>query len=225
MSASKVARLLISTLAFLQSAYLTSGFFHFSNQIVSNSRHHAGIVPETSGDIVNVDLGDRSYSIYIDQGLMNDPNLVQKYTKCKKVLIVTNDLVGPIYKEKLKQTLQTDNPNLDIFEVILPDGEEYKNMEMLMKILDAAMEHRLDRKSIFLALGGGVIGDITGFAASIFQRGVRFVQIPTTLMAMVDSAVGGKTAVNHPLGKNMVCLAPQHFSVFSSISLMNFYIT
>lgn len=189
-----------------------------------SSRQHSVIVPEITRDIVKVDLGDRSYSIYIDKGLINDQNLLKTYTKCKKVLIVTNDLVGPIYKERLKQTLSV-NPNLDIFEVILPDGEEFKNMEMLMKILDAAMEHRLDRKSIFLALGGGVIGDITGFAASIFQRGVRFVQLPTTLMAMVDSAVGGKTAVNHPLGKNMVHFFALHFSAlrFSSQSLNFFY--
>lgn len=88
--------------------------------------------------------------------------------------------------------------DIEAFEVVLPDGEEYKNMEVLMQIIDKAMEAKLDRKSTLIALGGGVIGDMTGFAAAIFQRGVKFIQIPTTLMAMVDSAVGGKTAVNHP---------------------------
>ena len=92
--------------------------------------------------------------------------------------------------------------DIETFEVVLPDGEEFKNMEVLMQIIDKAMEAKLDRKSTMIALGGGVIGDMTGFAAAIFQRGVKFIQIPTTLMAMVDSAVGGKTAVNHPRKKS-----------------------
>lgn len=102
----------------------------------------------------------------------------------------------------MKQSLAESGA--EVFEVVLPDGEEFKTMEILMSILNKAMEMRLDRKSTFIALGGGVVGDMTGFAAAIFQRGVKFIQIPTTLMAMVDSAVGGKTAVNHPLGKNMI---------------------
>jgi len=153
--------------------------------------------------VVDVDLGDRSYPIYIGRGMLADGELLRTHVKSKKVLIVTNTKVGPLYSAQVRRALEKDG-KVEVFEVVLPDGEEYKTMDVLMKIIDAAMEARLDRKSTMIALGGGVVGDMTGFAAAIYQRGVKFIQVPTTLMAMVDSAVGGKTAVNHPLGKNMI---------------------
>lgn len=153
-------------------------------------------------DIVNVDLGDRKYPIYIGQGLLNNGNELLKHIKSKKVLIVTNTKVGPLYLSIVKKCLEGNG--IQVYDVILPDGEEYKTMDTLNIIMDVCMDAKLDRKSTLIALGGGVIGDMTGFAAAIYQRGVKFIQIPTTLMAMVDSAVGGKTAVNHPKGKNMI---------------------
>ena len=172
-----------------------------------NLLHHTLISMTSSSDIydtLNVDLGDRSYPIYIGTNLLGKGvgSELRKHIKCKKTLIVTNTKVGPLHLAAVKDSLE--GIDTEIFEVVLPDGEEYKTMDVLMMIIDKAMEVKLDRKSTFIALGGGVIGDMTGFAAAIFQRGVKFVQIPTTLMAMVDSAVGGKTAVNHPLGKNMI---------------------
>lgn len=120
----------------------------------------------------------------------------------KKALIVTNTLVGPLYLDVVKKSLL--KKGIQVYDIQIPDGEEHKNMDVLMTIIDKAMDAKLDRKSTMIALGGGVVGDMTGFAAAIYQRGIKFVQIPTTLMAMVDSAVGGKTAVNHPKGKNMI---------------------
>lgn len=156
-------------------------------------------------DVVHVDLGpDRSYPIYIGSDIINDGKLFLRHLDCKKVLIVTNDRVGPLYLDIIKQTL-TLKPSLEVFEVILPDGEAFKTMESVLTVIDAAVVSKLDRKSCMIALGGGVIGDMTGFAAAIYQRGIKFIQIPTTVMAMVDSAVGGKTAVNHAKGgKNLI---------------------
>ncbi|KAG2482128.1 hypothetical protein HYH03_018914 [Edaphochlamys debaryana] len=151
---------------------------------------------------VNVDLGDRSYPIYIGQGLLNQGELLRKHIPGKRVLIVTNETIAPLYLERCKAALTEGGLQVD--EVILPDGEEYKSMDVLGKVWDKALEARLDRGATFLALGGGVVGDMTGFAAACYQRGVHFVQVPTTVMAQVDSSVGGKTGVNHPLGKNMI---------------------
>ena len=156
----------------------------------------------SSTEVLNVDLGDRSYPIYIGRGLLQKGEELRRHVKSKKALIVTNTKVGPLYSETIKRNLEATG--VQVFEVVLPDGEEYKTMEVLMQIIDKAMDAKLDRKSTMIALGGGVVGDMTGFAAAIFQRGVKFVQVPTSLMAMVDSAVGGKTAVNHPKGKNMI---------------------
>lgn len=184
------------------SAFLSSRLFlQGCNQQVCGTNAHAQ---------VDVSLGDRSYPIYIDNDLLHRPSLFKEHISSKRALIVTNTKVGPLYLDHVRSTLQ--KANVEVFEVVLPDGEEYKDMSTLLLILDAALRHQLDRGSIFLALGGGVIGDMTGFAAAIFQRGVRFVQLPTSLMAMVDSAVGGKTAVNHPLGKNMVSYNNSHVS-------------
>ncbi|KAJ6817697.1 3-dehydroquinate synthase, chloroplastic [Iris pallida] len=154
--------------------------------------------------VVNVDLGNRSYPIYIGSGLLDRPDLLQKHVVGKRVLVVTNSTIAPLYLEKVSEALTVGNPNVSVESVILPDGEKYKNMETLMKVFDKAIETRLDRRCTFVALGGGVIGDMCGFAAASFLRGVNFIQIPTTLMAQVDSSVGGKTGINHPLGKNLI---------------------
>ncbi|CAM9249425.1 unnamed protein product [Ectocarpus sp. 13 AM-2016] len=152
---------------------------------------------------VTVDLGDRSYPIYIGEGILDGGDLLRRHVTSKKALVITNDKVGPLYLDKTVKILEAGG--VEVETVVLPDGEEFKSLEVLTKILDKALSARLDRKTTFVALGGGVIGDMVGFAAAIYQRGVKFVQqVPTTLMAMVDSAVGGKTAVNHPLGKNMI---------------------
>jgi len=150
--------------------------------------------------ILNVDLGDRSYPIFIGQGLLENKDLVSPYVKGKQVVIVTNETIAPLYLEKTKLLFSA----YDIETVILKDGEEYKTIEGMTPIIDAMMAKNIDRRVTLVALGGGVIGDITGFAAAIYRRGVNFIQIPTTLLAQVDSSVGGKTGVNHPLGKNMI---------------------
>ncbi|MCO5581621.1 hypothetical protein L7F22_035510 [Adiantum nelumboides] len=164
-------------------------------------------VPSTArGDmaVVNVDLGDRSYPIYIGAALLDKPELLQRHIKGKKVLVVTNTTVAPLYLDKVMESIKGKGGDLIVESVILPDGEKYKDMATMMKIFDKAIETRMDRKCTFVALGGGVIGDMCGFAAASFLRGVNFIQVPTTVMAQVDSSVGGKTGVNHPLGKNLI---------------------
>ncbi|KAK9908689.1 hypothetical protein WJX75_001464 [Coccomyxa subellipsoidea] len=153
---------------------------------------------------VEVPLGDRSYPIYIGQGLLDQGELLQRHIPGKRVLIVTNETIAPLYLERCRAALTSNNSGLQVEDVILPDGEQYKSLDVLQQVWDKALKTRLDRNTTFLALGGGVIGDMTGFAAAAYQRGVHFIQVPTTVMAMVDSSVGGKTGVNHPLGKNMI---------------------
>ncbi|KAK4346948.1 hypothetical protein RND71_033287 [Anisodus tanguticus] len=154
--------------------------------------------------VVEVDLGNRSYPIYIGAGLLDQPELLQRHIHGKRVLVVTNTTVAPLYLDRTISALTDGNPNVTVESVILPDGEQFKNMETLMKVFDKAIESRLDRRCTFVALGGGVIGDMCGYAAASYLRGVNFIQIPTTVMAQVDSSVGGKTGINHPLGKNMI---------------------
>ncbi|KAK6924513.1 3-dehydroquinate synthase domain [Dillenia turbinata] len=154
--------------------------------------------------IVKVDLGNRSYPIYIGSGLLDQPELLQRHVHGKRVLVVTNNTVAPLYLDKVVDAVTRGNTSVSVESVILPDGEKYKNMETLMKVFDKAIESRLDRRCTFVALGGGVIGDMCGYAAASFLRGVNFIQIPTTVMAQVDSSVGGKTGINHPLGKNLI---------------------
>lgn len=148
---------------------------------------------------LSVDLGSRSYPIYIGENLFKSVDL-QGLIKGRQVMIVTNETIAPLYLEQLKQQL----PELQVDEVILPDGESFKTLEHLNSIFDALLQMRHNRTTTLIALGGGVIGDMTGFAAASYQRGVDFIQIPTTLLSQVDSSVGGKTGVNHPLGKNMI---------------------
>ncbi|TYJ10145.1 hypothetical protein E1A91_A11G187800v1 [Gossypium mustelinum] len=154
--------------------------------------------------IVEVDLGNRSYPIYIGSGLLDQPELLQKHVHGKKVIVVTNTTIAPLYLDKVVEALTKGNTAVSVEYVILPDGEKFKDMDTLMKVFDKAIESRLDRRCTFVALGGGVIGDMCGFAAASFLRGVNFIQIPTTVMAQVDSSVGGKTGINHPLGKNLI---------------------
>jgi 3-dehydroquinate synthase len=149
---------------------------------------------------LNVKLGERSYPIFIGNRLLGKPELVAPYVRGTQVMIVSNETVAPLYLEAAQSAFH----DFDCQTVILPDGEQYKNLQTLDRIFDALLTHRFDRHCTLVALGGGVIGDITGFAAACYQRGVDFIQIPTTLLAQVDSSVGGKTGVNHPLGKNMI---------------------
>ena len=151
---------------------------------------------------VTVELGDRSYPIMIAGGLIDQGELVVPYLKQKRVVIVTNDVVGPLYLERFRAGLQA--AGVVTSEVILPDGEAHKDWPTLNLIFDGLLSRHADRGTTLVALGGGVIGDITGFAAATYQRGVPFIQIPTTVLSQVDSSVGGKTAINHPLGKNMI---------------------
>ncbi|MCW8918264.1 MAG: 3-dehydroquinate synthase [Gammaproteobacteria bacterium] len=149
---------------------------------------------------LHVDLGERSYPIYIGAGLLGDAALIQPHIRGKQVMVVSNETVAPLYLEAVVAALD----GLRVESVILPDGEQYKNLQVLNTIYDALLSQRFDRKCTLVALGGGVVGDMTGFAAATYQRGVDFIQIPTTLLSQVDSSVGGKTGVNHPLGKNMI---------------------
>lgn len=151
-------------------------------------------------EILNVDLGNRSYPIYIGAGLLAQTELFAPAIKAKKVMVVTNDVVAPLYLQQLKQTLA----GYSIDDVILPDGEQFKTLASFEFILNGLLAKRHARDTCVIALGGGVVGDMAGFAAACYQRGVSFIQVPTTLLSQVDSSVGGKTAVNHPLGKNMI---------------------
>ena len=155
-------------------------------------------------EIVEVDLGDRTYPIYIGRGILDQGELLRKHIPGKTVLIVTNETVAPLYLERCLAAVTGGGSGLKAEVVLLPDGEQYKSLDVLQKVWDKALESRLDRNTTFVALGGGVIGDMTGFAAAAYQRGVHFIQVPTTVMSQVDSSVGGKTGVNHPLGKNMI---------------------
>ncbi|WP_101047695.1 3-dehydroquinate synthase [Macromonas nakdongensis] len=151
---------------------------------------------------VHIDLGDRSYPIRIGQGLLDDPATWDGLPSAAAALIVTNDVVGPLYAERLRLALAGRYGQVHVVE--LPDGEAHKTWDSLNLIFDALLSRACDRKTVLYALGGGVVGDMTGFAAACYMRGVPFVQVPTTLLAQVDSSVGGKTAINHPLGKNMI---------------------
>ena len=151
---------------------------------------------------LNVALGDRAYPIHIGAGLLSQVELILPHLKRKNVAIVTNTTVAPLYLEKLAKPLR--EAGVSVLEIILPDGEAYKNSETLSLIYDALLKNRCERSTTLIALGGGVIGDLTGYAAATYLRGVPFIQIPTTLLSQVDSSVGGKTGINHPLGKNMI---------------------
>ena len=168
---------------------------------------------------LTVDLGDRSYPIHIGTGLLDRADLILPHLAQKRVAIVTNTTVGPLYLDRLSNTLK--NAGIEVLSIVLPDGESYKNWETLNLIFDALLANRAERKTTLIALGGGVIGDITGFAAASYQRGVPFIQVPTTLLSQVDSSVGGKTGINHPLGKNMIGAFYQPKVVLADTSTLN----
>jgi 3-dehydroquinate synthase len=149
-----------------------------------------------------INLGERSYPIVIGAGLLGDPATYQNLPSASAALIVSNGTVAPLYAQSLRRALQGHYKR--ILEVTLPDGEVHKDWPTLQLIFDALLGNGCDRKTVLFALGGGVVGDMAGFAAACYMRGVPFVQVPTTLLAQVDSSVGGKTAINHPMGKNMV---------------------
>jgi len=155
---------------------------------------------------LDVELGERSYPIVIGRGLLDDGALLTRHITSSagsgKVAIVTNTTVAPLYLEKVAAPLRA--AGREVLNIVLPDGEEHKNWQSLNLVFDALLANKCDRKTTLVALGGGVIGDLTGYAAASYMRGVPFVQIPTTLLAQVDSSVGGKTGINHPLGKNMI---------------------
>jgi len=151
-------------------------------------------------ETLTVALGDRSYPIHIGANLLGRSDLLLPHIKSRQVCIVTNETVAPLYLQRVQAALE----GRQVITVVLPDGEAHKTLETLTLIFDSLLEHSFSRSCTLLALGGGVVGDMTGFAAATYQRGVNFIQIPTTLLSQVDSSVGGKTGVNRPLGKNMV---------------------
>ncbi len=165
---------------------------------------------------VEVELGDRSYPIFIGNGLLRDHAVIARAIKSRQVMLVTNTTVDPLYSALLQEALG----DRTLRKVVLPDGETFKTLESFNQIQTALLEARFERGCTVVALGGGVVGDVAGFAAACYQRGVNFVQVPTTLLAQVDSAVGGKTAVNHPLGKNMIGAFHQPSAVIADLDTL-----
>lgn len=162
---------------------------------------------------LTVALGERSYPIHIGAGLLSRAELIAAKLPQKKVAVVTNSTIAPLYLAPLRRVLEEHG--VAVVPITLPDGEAHKTWETLNRIFDALLENHCERKTALIALGGGVIGDLAGFAAAVYQRGVSFIQVPTTLLAQVDSAVGGKTAINHPLGKNMIGAFHQPLAVIT----------
>ncbi|MDR5867240.1 3-dehydroquinate synthase [Halomonas koreensis] len=157
--------------------------------------------PDDALSTLSVALGERSYPIHIGPGLLGDPQWLTPHLAGRQVMVVTNETVAPLYLERLKAGLPEE---LTVRELVLPDGEATKTLASVERIWDALLEAGFNRRCTLVALGGGVIGDMVGFAAACYQRGVAFIQVPTTLLSQVDSSVGGKTGVNHPRGKNMI---------------------
>ena len=151
---------------------------------------------------LRVELGERAYPIHIGERLLTNAGLVTAHLDLPKVAIVTNTTVAPLYLQQLSEALRA--PGVEVISIVLEDGERFKDWATLNRIYDALLERRCDRRTTLIALGGGVIGDLAGFAAATYMRGIPFIQIPTTLLAQVDSSIGGKTGINHPLGKNMI---------------------
>ena len=166
---------------------------------------------------INIQFDERSYPIYIGEGLISNYELISQHILGKKVAIITNETVADIY---LKTLMDTVSPHKELISIILPDGESYKSKDSLDSIYAQLLENKADREITLIALGGGVIGDITGFAAATYMRGVNFIQIPTTLLSQVDSSVGGKTGINHPLGKNMIGAFYQPKCVISDMNVL-----
>ncbi len=165
---------------------------------------------------VTVNLGENSYPILIGDGLLADRENFAKFIPSKQVMIVTNETIAPLYLGKISTALE----GLQISSVVIPDGEQYKTLDVMNSIISRLLEEKYSRDCTVIALGGGVVGDISGFAAACYQRGVNYIQVPTTILAQVDSSVGGKTAVNHKLGKNMIGAFYQPRAVISDIDVL-----
>ena len=178
----------------------------------------ATALADNSMQRLSIDLGDRSYPILVGIGLLGAASTYAALPSASKALIVTNTTVAPLYADALRAALLHKYPQVHV--VVLPDGEEHKNWQTLNLIFDALLGQGCDRKTVLFALGGGVVGDMTGFAAASYMRGVPFVQVPTTLLAQVDSSVGGKTAINHPLGKNMIGAFYQPLAVVCDLEVL-----
>jgi 3-dehydroquinate synthase len=168
-------------------------------------------------DTLTVDLGGRSYPIYIGEQIFSDGALLTKHIQGKQVMVVTNTTIADLYLDELMTAL-TD---FSVVSCVLPDGEQYKTLDVLNQIFSRLLESKYNRSATLIALGGGVVGDMTGFAAASYQRGVDFIQIPTTVLSQVDSSVGGKTGVNHVLGKNMIGAFYQPKAVFADLSILS----
>ena len=164
-----------------------------------------------------VALGDRSYPIYIGSGLLNQEQLYTQHIKSKQVIVITNSTIAPLYLDQVLNNLQ----NFTVETLILPDGEQFKTLDYVTQIFDKLLSCKFSRNATLIALGGGVIGDMGGFSAACYQRGIAFIQIPTSLLAQVDSSVGGKTGVNHPLGKNMIGAFYQPLCVIADADVLN----
>jgi 3-dehydroquinate synthase len=172
---------------------------------------------ETLGVALLSSPGSRSYPIHIGRGLLERPELYRPYLRGGGVAIVTNEVVAPLYLSKVKEALKETR----VTEVVLPDGERTKSWQFLESVFDALLAARCGRDTLLVALGGGVVGDLAGFAAAVYQRGIPFLQVPTTLLAQVDSSVGGKTAINHARGKNMVGAFHQPLAVISDLATLD----
>lgn len=168
---------------------------------------------------LTVDLGDRSYPIHVGRALLAQGRLIAERLPQPRAAIVTNDTVGPLYLKPLRDSLAAQG--VATVDVVVPDGEAHKNWQTLNAIFDALLANRCERSTTVIALGGGVVGDLAGFAAATYQRGVPFVQVPTTLLAQVDSSVGGKTGINHPAGKNMIGAFHQPLAVIADTATLD----
>jgi len=166
---------------------------------------------------LHVELGERSYPLYIGRDLFADSELLAQHVPGSQVVIISNDTVAPLYVDRVKDALGERSL---VTDVVLPDGEQYKTLDTWRMVFDQVMADGHNRTTTFIAVGGGVVGDMAGFAAACYQRGVNFIQVPTTLLAQVDSSVGGKTAVNHPMGKNMIGAFYQPGAVFIDINTL-----
>jgi len=182
-------------------------------------RARAASMNQTAHINLNVELGERSYPISIGPGVLDDGAALVRLVGGKKAAIVSNTTVAPLYLEKIAAPLRA--AGREVVDIVLPDGEEHKNWGSLMTVFDALLANKCDRKTTLIALGGGVVGDLTGYAAASYMRGVPFVQIPTTLLSQVDSSVGGKTGINHPLGKNMIGAFYQPRAVLADTSTLS----
>lgn len=158
-----------------------------------------------------VDLGRHSYPIYIGRDLLGNGEILSDIIRCKQVMVVTNKTIAPLYLDKVLRSLK----GLNVDSVLIPDGEQYKTIDTVYQIITRLLDKRFSRNSCLFALGGGVVGDITGFVAACYQRGIDYIQLPTTVLAQVDSSVGGKTGVNHPAGKNMIGAFHQPLAVIT----------